>query len=295
MNLEAIHAARPPAGPHRPRAALAVVAGYTLLWAGIEVLAFSAGVGVEQLVWTRYGIHLLVMVSILGPLRGTALVRTTRPGLHVIRSLTMLAMPVSYLLASAHLSPRNVLAVFWIAPLLLLAMAARRQPRWRLACALAAFTGTVLLLRPGMGAVSGYAILSIAMAVSFASYIRLTEISTDSPSVNLFHSALWVFLALTPRVPFVWQWPEATGWLVMAAVAVLGLLSLYLIDIAVRWGGSAIFVPVLYLQPAFLLLIASGGGGVGRRELAGVLLVAAAVTVAALQEARVARRTDVAR
>lgn len=274
---------------------LAIVALYAALWAAIEVLAFSADVGIEQLVWTRYGLHLLVMAAALGPRRGIALVRTARPGLHVIRSLTMLVMPGSYLLASAYLPGRDILAVFWTAPLMLLAFTRGRQPRWRWLCALAAFAATVVMLRPGPAAASGYMVLSLAMAASFALYIRLTDdLSADPIATNLFHSALWVFFALTPRMPAVWQWPDAAAWAILAAVALLGLLSLYLIDIAVRRGGPAIFVPMLYLQPLILLVITSGGRGIGRRMLAGLTVITVALAIAAVRDGRSERRLQAA-
>ena len=280
---------------HRRLGGLAIVAVYAVLWAAIEVLAFSAEVGVEQLVWTRYGLHLLVMAAALGPRRGKALVRTRRPGLHVVRSLTMLAMPGSYLLASAYLPARDILAVFWTAPLMLLALTRGRQPLWRWLCGLAAFAATLVMFRPAAAAVSGYMVLSLAMAASFALYIRLTDdLSGDSIATNLFHSALWVFLALTPRMPAVWQWPDASAWPILAAVALLGLLSLYLIDVAVRRGGPAIFVPMLYLQPVVLLVITSGGPAIGRRMLAGLAVVAVAIAIAAVREARAARRLEAA-
>ena len=282
--------------PARPLAAVLVVAAYALLWAVVEVLAFSTRVGIEQLVWTRYGVHLLFMAAVLGPRRGASLVRTQRPALQVLRSLTMLAMPASYLLASSYLPARDILAAFWAAPLLLLALTRDHQPHWRWAWALAAFAATVVLLRPGVAAITAPVVLSLAMAVSFALYVRLTDdLSGDSTAANLFHSGLWVFIALTPRMPYVWQSPEPAGWLLLGAVGLLGLLSLFLIDVAVRWGGTAVFVPVVYLQPVFHLLITSGGRDIGRRALAAMALVAVAAAVAAAREGRAGHRTEAAR
>ena len=118
------------------------------------------------------------------------------------------------------------------------------------------------------------------MGACFAGYLCLTDaLSSEGAAANLFHSALWVFTVLSVRMPFVWKSPSMGVWAAMAAIGVLGLFALCTLDLAIRIGGTSVFIPALFLQPVFALLCSSGFGGFGfRAELsAAVILIATIV------------------
>jgi hypothetical protein len=76
-----------------------------------------AGIGrmcaAMEVVWVRYGAHLLLMLVLWAPVRPARLVRTRRPGLHAVRAVTMLGLPVFYLLTIAA---GALTACWWLVP-----------------------------------------------------------------------------------------------------------------------------------------------------------------------------------
>ncbi len=256
--------------------AAVAVAAFAVLWAVVEYIASGAGVAIEQVVWSRYATHLLALLLLFGPTRGWALVRTTRPIAHFWRSLLMLVMPMSYVGGSVVLGAADTWALFWIAPAAILLLRPRAHSAVRWLATVAACLGTALILRPSAAAISWAAIPAIIMAASFVIYLWMTDDLHDTIPTNLWHSAFWVFVALSFRMPFVWSWPSPQGWLVLVAVGTLGLVALLAVDVAVRRGGSAAFAPTLCLQPVVAVAGEAFVDDVGRRALLGALVICAA-------------------
>jgi hypothetical protein len=69
-----------------------VVAASMLLWIPIESLGAKAGVS-YQVVWTRYGTHLMFMLLVFGPRHDRRLVVARRLRPMILRSLCMPGMP----------------------------------------------------------------------------------------------------------------------------------------------------------------------------------------------------------
>ena len=99
---------------------------FALCWAVIEV-----GLGSQlrnlypllQIVWCRYAVHLGVATAIWA-WRRPPMWGTERPAFHLARSLLMLTMPGAFVSAvMAGISAEFVWAVFWIAPLMIIALA----------------------------------------------------------------------------------------------------------------------------------------------------------------------------
>lgn len=128
-----------------------------LLWAAVE----SIGVLLAdthhplQIVGVRYATHLALLEAVFVPRRGAAIVHTARPRLQVARGLLMLLMPLCFLAALAMAEPADVLSVFWIVPLLTMALSTwilrERIEIWIWPVALGGWAGALLLLRPGSG------------------------------------------------------------------------------------------------------------------------------------------------
>jgi drug/metabolite transporter (DMT)-like permease len=206
------------------------------LWTIAEILPtmLTPGYSLYQVVWVRYGVHILVLLVALAPRQGRALFHTRRPALQVGRGLLMLIMPVSFIASLGQARASDVLAVFWLAPLLLLGFAAVLQgdrPRWPIwATALTGLLGAWLILRPS-AAVLDAALFGLGMAVSFSLYVMLTRsLRGERTPTNLLYSALAVFLPLTLVMPGVWQPLTPRDAMLMAGVGLAGLGVLWALD-----------------------------------------------------------------
>jgi drug/metabolite transporter (DMT)-like permease len=259
-----------------------LIAVFTLLWVLIERIGPLAGVPAVEVVFVRYGTHLVFMLIAFAPRHGVAMVRTSRVRVQAVRSLLMFVMPLCFLGAVDRLTPPTALAIFWIAPLLSLTPA-WREVRWTgWGLVVVGSLGVLVILRP-----SGFSDLSpigvacaVGMAASFACYQHLTHRLADNGTVsNLFHTAFWAFLAFGPLAVLQWRWPSPTGWIALSAVGVLGFFALYALDLALRRAPLEVIAVALFTQPVF------GNGAawildgvpVAAPALAGSLLVATAV------------------
>ena len=140
-------------------AAVGLVAGFALLWAVVEIIASAVDVSVEQLVWTRYGTHLLLLLLTFRRHARSSLVRTKRPLVQAGRSLLMLGMPLSFVAAARVMDVPDDLAMFWLVPLTVLAVPGIPQRLPRLAAGATGYGGVLLVLRPAGSFVSTRSIL----------------------------------------------------------------------------------------------------------------------------------------
>lgn len=262
-----------------------LLAGFSFFWSIAETVVPASGVSLYQIVWSRYAVHLAVLVLLFAPRRGVpALVRTPRPGWQILRSLLMLGMPLCFIFGVRMLRPGNMLGIFWIAPFMIVALAAfSRASFGGVRTLVAAGTGLVgvwLVLRPDSDALTPAALLPIGMAFCFALYIHMTAQMRDEAILpKLVHTALWVFLALSLLMPAVWRTPSLAGVGSLVAIGSIGLFGLYLLDRAVDTDRWAALAPVLYLQVVYEVLFRWGLRDMapGRLGLLGMGLIVLAV------------------
>jgi drug/metabolite transporter (DMT)-like permease len=235
-------------------------------------------------VFVRYGTHLALMLALFGRREGRGLVRTSRPAVQVARSLAMFAMPLLFLAASARIAPSAALAIFWMAPLLMIVLdrgAPAALTGWF--AALTGFAGVLLIVQPELELTPGGVVFAGGMALCLAGYLQLTRMTAgDSEVTNLFHTALWVFLAMGPLALPHWVAPTAAGWASLAAVGVLGFVALLALDVALRHASPSAIAPVFYVQPVVALLLESSsthGRFLTPAAIAGALVVMAVVGI----------------
>ena len=232
------------------------VGTFTLCWAIMEIIAPTTGLSPYEIVWTRYGIHLIVMALLVGRRQGLSLVKTRQPGREVLASLLMLGMPVCFVLAARRMPVQDTLAIFWTAPALILAFGAVLGqsfggPRTVIAVMLG-LTGALLITKPDAHLVRPAAVFALGMSACFALYVVLMgTMSRDAIPTKLFHTALWVFVILTLDLPRFWHMPTARGFVGLGAIALLGLGGLYLLDAALETATPASIAPLLYTQVAW--------------------------------------------
>ena len=239
------------------------------------------------------------MLALLGPTTGLSFVRTSRPALHIVRSLLMLIMPLAFWAGQHWGRVGDVMSVFWLVPAVVVVaapLATTGGSRRALVAAVVGWIGAIAIYSPSFQ--SWPALLcGLAMAGSFGLYIVLTAIldRTESLLTNLFWSAVAVFAVLTIALPLYWQplsLPALAGVLI---VAIVGWFSLATLDLSLRrWPPTAI-AALLLLQPVLDVFVRAWLSGriPGSREALGLLLVIGAIAVGAGAGARLGTRTAV--
>lgn len=258
-----------------------------LLWTVAEILPtlLTPGHSLWQVVWVRYGTHILLMVLLLAPRHGMALLRTRRPALQIGRGLLMIVMPASYILSLGQARGIDVVAIFWLTPLALLGFAALIQgdrAHWSIwAAGLVSAFGAQLILRPGPGLIAAVP-YGLAMSLSFSLYVVLTRSLRDERTMtNLLYSALAVFVPLTCFLPAFWTPLALRDALLMVAVGLVGLGVLWAIDRATALAPISVYAPLFTLQLVIIAVVvpALGGARPARLALAGSALVVGSALV----------------
>jgi drug/metabolite transporter (DMT)-like permease len=247
-----------------------------------------------QVVWTRYGVHLFVLVALVLLRARARRLRAQRPGLQILRSSMMLGMPTAFVLALRVQAPSDVWSVFWLSPFLALALGmlvlTEAVPSRRWQATAAGGVGAWLVLAPSAQISWRGGILSLAMGACFACYVVLTRmLKEESTESKLLFTALGVFLALTPALPTVWRTPAPGPLAIMALVGVVGLGGLWALDRALEAAPVSLFAPVAYTQILWLLVVqgALGTGPIAPQALAGGCLILAAAAYAVRSESPV--------
>jgi hypothetical protein len=283
------------------RRCLILMLAFAALWAAEEAvlarLMADSKYSIVQVVWLRFLFHVGELLLVFGWRSPSSLWRTRLPGVQLVRSILLVAMPVCWVLGlGAGGDPGSLMAVFWLSPLLVLGvvLAWRREPvspfTW--AATAAATVGTAIVLAPTAPLSWQPLAHSLGMAVAFGGYVLLTlALRGERIRANLFHAGLGVCLALAPLMPLMWVTPDAVDLLLLAVVAALGLLGLAALERLVATGPLAPTVPLVCLQLPFAIVLAwAAGADTGWRAWLGSAVIAAAAL--ATWRAQAARRAD---
>ncbi|OLP20311.1 hypothetical protein BST81_00810 [Leptolyngbya sp. 'hensonii'] len=238
----------------------------TFIWALMESLAglmVTQGNSHDllfQTVWVRYGTHLVFMTLVFIPRQSQRLLQTTRFRLQLLRPLTMIGMPLCFILGTGKLSATNVFTVFWLIPILTLGLAAillrERVPGHYWMTVLVSFIGILFIFHPNRQILSGYALLPLISALCFSLYLVMTRMLQEEwTPTSLFYSALVVFVPWSFALPSFWQ---PLGWLnllIMATIGLLGYVTLYCLDKACESTSISKLAFFLYTQPIFQIAL----------------------------------------
>jgi len=270
-----------------PLRAMTCMSAFAFAWVLVEEVigsAISQPYPLLQIVWCRYAVHLALMllVNLHVPSR---MWRTRRLGFHLSRSILMLIMPASFAMSlKAGLPVGSVWAVFWISPLMVLALArvvlgegVPRRTWW--ICGLGSFAAAAMTVDRATP-LGPTLLLPLGMAASFAGYVVMTRrLEGELLPTNLFYTAVGVFIVLTPVVPWSWVMPSVHDIALLVGIGAVGLVALWALDRAIAHASVATSLPALYLHLPALVLVASTieDDVTSPRQALGGLLICSAV------------------
>lgn len=220
----------------------------------------SDSLPLAQRLWVYYLAFAATMALAVWRRGEPAAWRSARPGLQIARALVLVVETGLFAASLRYIQLADMQAVAAASPLFVLAVSAPvlgepvARRAW-LAVALG-FLGVLVVVRPGLRELNlGYALVLIGAALWALYQILLRFVSRDdSPSTTALWTAVAGAAALTLVGPFVWTWPDATGWLMLAGLAVCGTLGHVLYSIAFRFAPAAILQPFGYLNLVFAIV-----------------------------------------
>jgi drug/metabolite transporter (DMT)-like permease len=252
----------PPAAPSATRGILLMILAI-LLFTAMDATAkgLIERYPAPQVIWVRFAGQLLIVLVILRH-HLLPVLRTRFPVLHFWRSASQFGATTFFFLSLPHIGLAEATAIADLNPVLITLGAAlflgeKLGPR-RLAGVLVALFGALIVIRPGAGVFTWWALLPLLCAVSYATSALLTRKIGAQESVwaSMVYAALFGTLVAGATLPFVWQ-PVATAdlWL-FAMIACLGTAAQLCIIRSFSITEASVVAPFSYLG----IIFATGWG-----------------------------------
>lgn len=246
-----------------PLAGIIVVVLSTWALSGLDASGkwiMGAGVSLWVLSWIRYVVHLVLVLALVLPSRGTSVLRSKRPRAQVIRAGLMLLATLSFFTTLQHLPQAEATAINFLAPLIMLALAPwllnepSRVSRW--VAAVVGFMGVLLIIRPGGGLDTVGVMFGLITACIFAvQFIYTRRLAVDDPFTTLIWSGAVGSLCMTLIMPValpialpVLQTLSSWQWLILISTGFWGALGHLLQIQAYRLAPASMLAPFVYLQ-----------------------------------------------
>jgi drug/metabolite transporter (DMT)-like permease len=258
----------------------------TLAFAILDACAkwLVQSVPVLQVVWLRFAIHVLLMVLILAPHHGLAIVRVKSWRLNLLRAAMLGSMTGLNFFALQYLQLAETGAIQFSVPIVIALLSAwwlgERLDAKRWLAILSGFAGVLLVIRPGSQAFHPAILLSVLNALIYAAFNMLTRrmAATESPEAMQLLSAAGAALLLAPFALWHWQWPSGIlVWGVLLLCGLMGGVGHLFVAQAHRHASAAVLGPFLYQQILYMSL----GGWLVFGQVPDAFVVAGALVVVA--------------
>ena len=216
---------------------------------------------VPQILAIRFWIFLIFALA-LASSNGLGLtIRSATPGLQLLRSLIMLGQMSAFIFAVSYLPLADVGAIFAVAPLLVMVLAAvflgeKIGPR-RAAAVAFGFIGVLIIIRPGTGVFDPISLIALGGASCWACFQILLRLvgRRDSAQTTTLFSAMVGCAAFSMVAPFVWRTPAPMTWAWLLVLGSLGAIGHYLLSTAFRHAPASTLQPFAYTMPLWAIVI----------------------------------------
>ena len=215
---------------------------------------------VLQVTWARFFFHAFWLVLLLR-WRLLAAVRTRRPVLQLSRGLLMLLANTLFIAGVSIMPLVDTNAILLLSPLVVTALSVpllgeQVGPR-RWACVVLGCVGALIVIRPGAGVAQWAALLPLGAACCFALYQIATRVLSysDPPLTTLCYTVSVGAPVTTLAMPWVWVAPDWQGWLLMAAMGMLGGVSHFTLIKAFTAAPPAVVSPFSYTNLLWATLL----------------------------------------
>lgn len=216
-----------------------------------------------QITWGRFAFQFVFMgIAILLTL-GPAALRSKQTGIHLVRGILLAIATTFFFFSLQYLPLANAIAIFFVQPMILTLLSALvlgETIGWHRRIAVTTgFIGALIIIRPGGHAFTYAALLPLAAAAFFASYLALTRFvaNVDHPLTMQFTSAVGAALIVTLALAvghsigltnFQPSLPDATQWGLLAAIGLVAAVGHLLVVIAINRAPTSLLAPFSYAE-----------------------------------------------
>lgn len=283
---------------HQPLRGLVLIVGATVLFAYSDTVnkLLVTDYNVPLVMAIRYITHCLLMLAIVAPLHGRAMVRTQRTGLVLLRAACLAVASVLMGFALQRMPVAETTAIVYIIPVLVIILSGpvlkEKVGAGAWIAVVLGFTGVMLIVRPGAGLDPwgvAFALGNVAVSVGYNLLSRVLA-HTERTMAMLFYTALVGAILFGIMLPWTLygRAPTPLQVFMFLSLGVAAWLGHYLFTQSYRYAPAALLAPMNYLHLLWALLL----GWIvfqhdpGPIALVGMVLVALAGIVSAAMARR---------
>ena len=232
----------------------------------ITTIVFASQDGLSKYLATEYNVYMVVMIrywffaafvmtiSSRKPGGVKQVAKTKTPLLQIFRSLLLVAEMCVTILAFTLLGLAETHAIFASYPLIIAMLSGPilgehvGWRRWLAICV--GFFGILIILNPGDGIFSPYALVPLAGAILFALYGLLTRYAGqyDNSSTSFFWTGIIGCVAMTAIGLNFWDPVSQADWSIMLILSASGMLGHFLLIKCYEVAEASAVQPFAYLQ-----------------------------------------------
>ncbi|QHO74953.1 EamA family transporter [Bradyrhizobium sp. CCBAU 051011] len=245
-----------PARADRPFKGIALVLASTVFLGASDVTAkyLSATLPSIEIAWIRFLVFAMIMTPAMMPGSPLFAMQTGRPGLHLLRGLTILGSSLFFISGLRYLPIAEASATGFVAPLFVTALSiiflSEKVGLRRWIATGVGLVGVIIILRPGTGAFHPAAFFPLVSALAWACTLIITRMmsGTERAITVMAYSSIVGLCILSALVPFVWVTPT---WHDIAFGVFIGIASTagqWIVVLAFRYADASVLAPFSYTQ-----------------------------------------------
>jgi len=245
-----------PARADRPFKGIALILASTVFLGISDVTAkyLSATLPSIEIAWIRFVVFAAIMTPAMLPGSPLFALPTRRPGLQLMRGVTVLASSLFFISGLRYLPIAEASATGFVAPLLVTALSIvflnERVGLRRWIATGVGLIGVIIILRPGTGAFHPAAFFPLVSALAWACTLIMTRMmsGTERAITVMTYSSIAGVCILSALVPFVWVTPS---WHDIAFGIFIGVASTagqWIVVLAFRYADASVLAPFSYTQ-----------------------------------------------
>ncbi len=213
-------------------------------------------IGPAQTIWARYTVQAVIVTVLILP-KINVYGRTNYPKLQFLRSVALMMATTLFFFAFSKLGLAEASAIFNISPVLItlgafLFLREQIGPR-RLIGIIVSLLGALIIIRPGTGVFSIYALLPLGAAIFYSTYSLATRFvgADESPWTSLFYSAIFGAICYSIYIAFYWNPMSNNAILLTIIIGLFGTAGHICLIRALTLGEASLVAPFIYTNLLF--------------------------------------------
>jgi drug/metabolite transporter (DMT)-like permease len=219
------------------------------------VQVMSAYYTTEQIVWARAASHFVFIIALFLPTVGATVLRTATPKWQIVRSMVHLMSMLFFFTGVKYLPLAKAASISFTAPFFVALLAwpilGERLTLNRFASIIVAFTGVLVIIRPGSDVFQWASLYMLGSALCYGLYQTLTRqvAGYDTAETTAVYSALVGTVVMSLAVPFFWvpiaSWSDGA---ILFSLGIIGGTAHYFVARAMVNAQASIIAPFGYWQ-----------------------------------------------